>query len=478
MLYVPLISRSGSSANFCHLLKNLFKSKNSRGNQNYHNLHLSLKNKMSFSTTSSNLHDVKIEINPASCMADDSVSIKVAGLKPGQIVTLSADMKEIKTDLCCLAYYKADDSGCIDVSKMPSIGGRYTGVIPMGLIGGMKPAPHEKRQFSRYLKRDVDNPSLINFKVFDGEVPLKELYQKSDEIAKTTHKRHFIASGVTRIPVKYGKVRGSFFLPPGDGPFPSVIDMLGSAGGLLEYRAAMLANHGIAALALAYCAYDDLPKHLEEFHMSYFEEAIQFLLEQEKVVKPDVGVLGFSKSGDLALAMGTFIPEAKAIVNVNGNYGNIGSPLVLKDRTIPPLMGGPDGVKILGENLYDIRDAVFKPLDYPDTIIPLEEGDANFLFIVSGDDRNYNSSQLAKEATERLSNAGKNNFKVIEYEDAGHCLDPPHLPYCEASYHPLVGGNVVWGGKLKEHLEAQEKSWPIILNFFKEQLQSSDKSKL
>ena len=46
--------------------------------------------------------------------------------------------------------------------------------------------------------------------------------------------------------------------------------MLGSTGGLLEFRAALLASHGYAALALAYTSYDGLPDfyHLE---LDYFD---------------------------------------------------------------------------------------------------------------------------------------------------------------------------------------------------------------
>ena len=70
----------------------------------------------------------------------------------------------------------------------------------------------------------------------------------------------------------------------GNGPFLGVVDLFGSAGGLLEYRSAQLASRGIASLALAFFAYDDLPKKLEEFDISYFEEAVEFLLKHEKVI--------------------------------------------------------------------------------------------------------------------------------------------------------------------------------------------------
>src|SRR5688572_28820449 len=53
------------------------------------------------------------------------------------------------------------------------------------------------------------------------------------------------------------------FLFAGAGPFPGVIDMFGTAGGLTVYRAALLASRGFAALALAFFNFDDLPPNIE-----------------------------------------------------------------------------------------------------------------------------------------------------------------------------------------------------------------------
>lgn len=57
----------------------------------------------------------------------------------------------------------------------------------------------------------------------------------------------------------------------GDGPFKGVIDLYGSAGGIIEYRAALLASHGFAALSLAYFQYKDLATHLGNVNFDYFE---------------------------------------------------------------------------------------------------------------------------------------------------------------------------------------------------------------
>jgi bile acid-CoA:amino acid N-acyltransferase len=64
-------------------------------------------------------------------------------------------------------------------------------------------------------------------------------------------------------------------LAAGDGPFPGVIDMFGSAGGLMETRACMLASHGFAVLALAFFKYEDLPSTLGEVTFDYFEVGVE-----------------------------------------------------------------------------------------------------------------------------------------------------------------------------------------------------------
>ena len=56
----------------------------------------------------------------------------------------------------------------------------------------------------------------------------------------------------------------------GDGPFPAVIDLFGTVGGITEYRSALLASRGFASLALPYFLYKDLPKHLFDLNLDYF----------------------------------------------------------------------------------------------------------------------------------------------------------------------------------------------------------------
>ncbi|XP_042860645.1 acyl-coenzyme A thioesterase 1-like isoform X3 [Penaeus japonicus] len=412
--------------------------------------------------------DVQVSVTPASCLHDESVQIRAEGLAPNQDVTLYCSMKDTRNvHYLSIAHYKADDSGQVDVNTMESLGGSYASLFPMGLIGTLHPAPSEYK-FTRFFKRDVVNPNILELSVYDGHLTEEEVCAPECQkpLASTQHERHYMGPGVQRIPVRYGKVRGTLFLPAGEGPFPGVVDMFGTAGGLLEYRSAQLASRGIASLALAFFAYDDLPKSLEEFNISYFEEAVEFLLKHEKILKPNVGAVGVSKGGDLVLSLATHIPEVKAGVWINGCNANVQSAFNLRDSVFPGLEFDLGKVKI-EDGVMDCFETVNNPADYPETIIPIEKADANFLFLVGNADRNWKSVMYCDQAIERLKKAGRNNYEVHNYPGTGHLIEPPHSPFCGSSYHKLVRMPLLWGGKPQPHLMAQRHAWNTMLSFLR-----------
>jgi hypothetical protein len=92
--------------------------------------------------------------------------------------------------------------------------------------------------------------------------------------AELTFERHVAGPGVTRHPIRSDGIVGTLFLPPGDGPHPAVIVLNGGGGGIDEYRGAILASHGYAALNLGYSATEGLPRGLVNIPLEYFESAI------------------------------------------------------------------------------------------------------------------------------------------------------------------------------------------------------------
>lgn len=67
------------------------------------------------------------------------------------------------------------------------------------------------------------------------------------------------------------------------------------------------------------------------------------------------------------------------------------------------------------DDVIDCYETVENPLDYPETIIPIEKANGNFLFLVSCDDRNWKSEMYADLAVEHLEKAGRKNYLVSDF---------------------------------------------------------------
>uniref|UniRef100_A0ACB8FMR5 Acyl-coenzyme A thioesterase 2, mitochondrial n=2 Tax=Sphaerodactylus townsendi TaxID=933632 RepID=A0ACB8FMR5_9SAUR len=404
----------------------------------------------------------RVTFSPAArSLFDEPLAIRVEGLQPQQEVTLRASLRDDAGLLFeSRALYQADGDGQLDLARSPARdGGSFSGLEPLGLLWSMVPEkPHR-----RLVKRDVQSPFRLDLEVLGGQ---------SNRLAQGTHERAFLRDGVRRIPIREGRIRATLFLPPGDDTFPGIIDISGAGGGLPEYRACLMANHGFAMLALAYYGYEDLPKDMKEFHLEYFEEAVNYMLKHPKIKGPGIGLLGHSKGGDLCISMASFLKGITATATINGSIANVGAKLCYKDITIPPLGFDKNRVKIDQNGVADIVDVLNNPLEGPDrqSLIPLEKAESRFLFIVSRDDHNWKSEFFATEASKLLQAHGKEKPEIICYSGAGHYIEPPYFPLCPSSMHLLVGFPVIWGGEPRAHAAAQVDAWQQIQTFYHKHL--------
>ncbi|XP_075803512.1 acyl-coenzyme A thioesterase 1-like isoform X2 [Microtus pennsylvanicus] len=410
-----------------------------------------------------------IILEPAGgCLCDQPVHIAVRGLAPEQPVTLRAALRDEKGALFrAHARYRADPHGELDLARAPALGGSFAGLEPMGLLWAMEP----DRPFWRLIKRDVQTPFVVELEVLDGHEP-----DGGRLLARVVHERHFMAPGVRRVPVREGRVRATLFLPPGNGPFPGIIDLFGLGGGLLEYRASLLAGKGFAVLALAYYNYDDLPKSLRTIHLEYFEEAVNYLLSHPQVKGPGIGLLGISKGGELGLAMASFLKGIKAAVFINGSVAAVGNSINYKDETIPPLSSLRGRAKMTKDGLLDVVEGLQSPLVETKSIIPVERSDTTFLLLVGQDDHNWKSEFYANEISKRLQAHGKEKPQIILYPEAGHYIEPPYFPLYKAGMHVLVGTNITFGGEPKPHAMAQVDAWQQLQTFFHKHLGAEEKT--
>uniref|UniRef100_A0A8C4MZG1 Bile acid-CoA:amino acid N-acyltransferase n=1 Tax=Equus asinus asinus TaxID=83772 RepID=A0A8C4MZG1_EQUAS len=410
-----------------------------------------------------------LRTTPASALMDEPVHIRVTGLPPLQTVTLMASLKDEKGNLYqSKAFYKANQAGKLDLEQDPALGGDYVGVHPMGLFWAMK----SERPFGRLIKHDVMNsPFWVTLELYDSVC-----FQDSVTIeprARQTVQRWFSVPEVQRVQIREGRVRGALFLPPGAGPFPGIIDLFGGIGGLVEFRASLLAARGFAMLALAYFAYEDLPEQLQEVDLDYFEEAANLLLAHPKIQKPGIGVLSTSKGAEIGLAMACYLKQVVATVWINGTNAVFEFPLKYRDMVMKPIPSFLERMQMDISGAVRLRHYKGDPREKlnQQSVLPVEKARGPILFIISGDDECFNSRQYAEQALDQLRSHGRSSGRMmLVYPGAGHLLETPHGPSCYASWSYSLSAPILWGGDRVAHGAAQEHSWAEIQKFFRRHL--------
>ena len=83
----------------------------------------------------------------------------------------------------------------------------------MGLFWSLSVADNS---LARLFKKDVEHPFQHTLSLLPGHVERGDIVSISmSPMAETTLERGFMASGVTRIPVREGRLRGTLFIPAG-----------------------------------------------------------------------------------------------------------------------------------------------------------------------------------------------------------------------------------------------------------------------
>jgi dienelactone hydrolase len=145
-------------------------------------------------------------------------------------------------------------------------------------------------------------------------VPIRREAEGSDgRRAEITIVRRVAGPGVTRHVIRSDGIVGTLFLPPGAGPHPAVMVVSGGGGGIDEFRGAILASHGYAALALGHFAVEGRPRGLVNIPLEYFETALGWMRAEPWFDRRLLAVWGTSRGGELALLLGSTFPETTAV---------------------------------------------------------------------------------------------------------------------------------------------------------------------
>ncbi|KAK3536545.1 hypothetical protein QTP86_013744, partial [Hemibagrus guttatus] len=332
-----------------------------------------------------------LRATPSRALIDELIALEAHHLPPNSPVTMRAQMTCEDGHLWqSVSHYQTDDDGVIDLTKHPSVGGSYVGCEPMGLFWSLQPG---EKEGLRLRKKDVETPYTVDVSVLEGHIsPLnsskdEQIRRKHEcELATVSLHRWYMAPGVRRIEIRQNRVVGTLFLPPGPGPFPAVVDLWGLAQGLIEYRAALIASHGLACMTLSYFDHKDLPGPRKRINVgdSYLKAAWQVLCDHPQVCEDRIAIIGISFGVYIALRIATSLSvNPRCVVCINGTFCSINK------------FFGEDGENINEEqkhwNINDQGCVSFRDFCLPSTVPPenfvqIEKLHCPLLFVIGEDD--------------------------------------------------------------------------------------------
>lgn len=416
--------------------------------------------------------DARIVVDDTDVLADEPVTVSVAGLSPGSEVTLWARrVDDLGRPWLAYQRFTADGAGAVDVGEPMRL------FTAMRLADGAAAAPP--------FPVGADATVTLTAQVGGATVAQAEVLRRG------------ATPGVVEREIREDGLVGVLFSPPGPGPHPGVILLGGSEGGVPDYGAAeLLASRGFTTLALAYFGVDGLPVELVRIPLEYFEGAMDWLSAQPGVGTDRVGVLGASRGGELALLLGSTFPQVGAVVSyVGSGLGYAGLPQsgfsatppaawTLDGRDVPfvlPVFGADAWARylpptVLGLPYTDVAGTWPGILAAgPDAMataeIPVERIDGPVLLLSGADDRLWPSPQMSDVALDRLAGS-PHRHQHVSFPGTGHFFfgapyGGPFLTELNAGY-----GLTAFGGTEPGNAAAAAAAWPLVLQTLRDGLEN------
>lgn len=412
-----------------------------------------------------------IEVQDRQPLMDEPVGFRVEGLSPGRTVAVRAGWLAGGVPLSSFGTYVADDDGVVAPGAQPSVAGSYVGHDPFGLwwsaTTGTGGVPWQS---------SVD-PLAVSIVVADGE----------ERLATIVVCRRWVGTGVEATVLGEGGMVGTAFSPPGAGPFPAVLVLGGSTGGLggAEAKAALLASRGVAALAVAYFGAPGRPPDLVDIPVEHLGDCLAWLQGRPYADAERVGVVGSSRGAELALLVGATYGVVRRVVAAapsNVAWGGAGpgaapgsTAWTLEDRPLPSM--GPWraelAAQVFAQDPVRLAPIFDDALDDHDAVraaeIPVERVDGSVLLISGGDDAMWPSRRMAEALLRRAqANGAGARVSHLHHPEAGHlCAGAPGTAVPSVVDHPLDGRRYFMGGSPAANAAAATSSWHHTLRFLR-----------
>jgi dienelactone hydrolase len=394
-------------------------------------------------------------VTPSRVLSDESATIRAAGLKPNEQITLRAELVDGASHHWeSHSEFVADAQGTVDSSLQAPVKGSYEDVSAMGLVWSMKPS--EKNVATYQAPRDL-GAQIIDF----------QLIRNTNQTLSAQLEQLSVADGVRQIKVE-GQLHGVLFLPASDGPHPGVLVVGGSEGGVPRQRGAWLASHGYAALALAYFRYEDLPPDLAAIPLEYFGSALTWMMQRPEILRDRIAVLGISRGGELALQLGSMYPEIKAVVAYVP--ANVRHPACCGSTRVPYAWTW-HGEPLAYVTQRALRNPAAAMMSHAQ--IAVERTHGPILLISGEDDGVWESSAMANAAVSQLKSAHF-SFPVehLNYPHAGHRAGRPEIvpAWGDKAIQPVSGREMNMGGTPAGNAKSSLDAIPKVLEFLRQSL--------
>lgn len=427
-----------------------------------------------------------LHLSPDDALIDAPLEVGLLGLPAGTAVTLRARVRP--TDLHggweSRASFLADETGAVRLDAQAPVSGSYAGVDPAGLLWSLAPAAGDATGDAT--GDGAAGPLPAGLAPYAVEVSAEV---DGQAVATARALRRPVAAAVTARAVREDGLVANLFLPPGDGPFPTVVVLGGSGGGFADGTAALLASHGYGALSLAYFGVEGLPRELLRIPLEYFARAIAWVGTQSELAGETLAVSGTSRGGELALLLASRHPEIAAVVAYVPS--GFGWGAVSSDETPDPGDALPswtdggrpvpyvarvrnDDVAAEPDGSLTLTPAFLRHLDdrarADAAAIPVERINGPILLVSGRDDALWPSAAFAELIVERLRrHAFAHPCAHLSYEGAGHAIGPRYVPTASPrGIHPVRGVVTNLGGTPAADARARDDSWPRVLAFLDE----------
>ncbi len=416
-----------------------------------------------------------LTITPAVDLIDVPRQIRVEHVAPGQTVEITALTRRNGVLWQSQAAFVAGPDGTVDLGRDAPVSGDYAGVAPMGMVWSQSP---------------VDSSSREHFNHPVTEALVTDVVARAaGSQAQASFTQRLAADGVTRQDVREEGLVGTLYQPPGPGPFPAVMILNGSGGGINEPRAALYASRGYAAFALAYFKAPGLSAYISNTPLEYFQTGLRWLRKKVQPKHDFVAISGQSRGGELVLLLGATFPEEVsavvayvpgAVVHSGQNacdpkIGREGPTWLLGGKPIPHVWENNRTATWApfdeGPSPHRHEKAILTALQDPDAVararIKVEHIQGPVMLLSGTDDGSWPSSIYSKMVQDKLAEV-QHRYPVewLDYENGGHSILFPYVPTTQLVYaHPVSGKISTSGGNPKDNARADQESWEGVKRF-------------